>query len=118
MDRKNIALDKAEEFALKVVQSYKWLCDEKHEYVLSKQFLRSGTSIGANLSESVYAISKKDFQSKVYIALKETNETLYWIRLLYRSAYLAQDAYDSLLEACEEIRRILMATTKTLSTNE
>ena len=74
---------KSKRFAIRVVHLYQYLCREKNEYTLSKQFLRSGTSIGANLAESECAMSKKDFLAKVYIALKECNETLNWLELLY-----------------------------------
>ena len=83
--------------------------------VLSKQILRSGTSIGANIAESECAISKKDFLSKLYIALKETSETLYWLELLYKTEYLDKQMYKSMYNDCEEIKRILQASTKTIS---
>lgn len=97
-----------------MVKLYKYLCDEKKEYVLSKQMLRSGTSIGANLAESECAISKKDFLSKIYIALKEANETLYWLELLYDTNYLTEQEYISIHADCEEIKRMLSASTKTI----
>lgn len=113
--KENIALEKSEQYAIRIVHLYRYLCDNKKEYVLSKQILRSGTSIGANLSESEYAVSKKDFLSKVYIALKECAETLYWLRLLYHTHYLEENLYTSLYKDCEEIKRILQATTKTIN---
>ena len=79
----NPILDKSKAFALRIVKLYKYLCDEKHEYILSKQILRSGTSIGANIAESECAISEKDFLLKIYTSLKECSETLYWLDLLY-----------------------------------
>jgi len=94
---------------------YKYLCAEKKEFVLSKQILRSGTSIGANLAESEYGISDRDFLSKVYIALKESAETLYWLEILFETNYLEQTEYQSLKNDCEEILKMLKATTKTLS---
>ena len=96
---------------------YQYLCQEKHEYVLSKQLLRSGTSIGANLAESECAISRKDFLSKIYIALKECNETLYWLDLLHDTDYLSHAEYASIWSDCEEIKKILSASTKTLSSS-
>ena len=85
---------------------------------MSKQILRSGTSIGANLAESECAMSSKDFLSKIYIALKECNETLYWLDLLYETDFINDKAYFSIREDCNEIKRILMATTKTMCKKE
>ena len=94
---------------------YKYLCSEKQEYVLSKQLLRSGTSIGANIAEAQNAISKKDFVSKVYIALKECTESKYWIELLYRTEYFNKETYISIKTDCEELEKLLTTTTKKLS---
>lgn len=80
---------------------------------MSKQLLRSGTSIGANLAEAEYAISRNDFLSKLYIALKETSETLYWLRLLYNTDYLNVKQYESIYHDAEELRKMLSAATKT-----
>ena len=82
---------------------------------MCKQFLRCGTSIGANLSEAECAISKKDFLSKIYIALKECMETKYWLELLHETNYLTDIQYTSIFADCEEIRKMLSSTTKTLS---
>ena len=79
---------------------------------MSKQILRSGTSIGANIAEARCGFSRKDFIAKIYIALKECSETLYWLELLYSTEYLTQTEYDSLYQDCEELRRILSATTR------
>ena len=106
---------KSKRFAVRVVNLYKYLSNEKKEFVLSKQILRSGTSIGANIAESECAISEKDFLSKIYIALKECAETLYWLDLLAETAYLKQDEYQSLYVDCEEIRKMLSSTTKTMT---
>ena len=84
----NTINNKSKRFAVRVVKLYKYLCEEKKEFVLSKQLLRSGTSIGANIAESECAISKKDFLSKIYIALKECSETMYWLDLLHDTQYL------------------------------
>ena len=113
--KENIALEKSKTFAVRIVNLYRFLCDTKKEYVLSKQLLRSGTSIGANLSESTCAISKKDFASKIYIALKECSETAYWLELLYKTEYLSEDQYQSIDSDCRERLKILMATTKSIS---
>lgn len=106
---------KSKRFAVRIVRLYKYLCEEKKEYVLSKQVLRSGTSIGANLAESECAISNKDFLSKVYIALKECAETIYWLDLLYETEYLSKCEYESIKDDCEEIRKMLSSTTKTMN---
>lgn len=106
--------DKAMAFAVRIVNLYKWLCDEKREYVLSKQILRSGTSIGANIAESKSAISRADFVSKIYIASKECRETQYWIELLYRTDYLNEKQYLSIKEDSEEIGKFLSSITKTM----
>ena len=115
MDREQTAAYKSRKFAIRIVRLYQFLRESRKEYVLSKQLLRSGTSIGANIAESECAISKKDFLSKIYIAFKESNETLYWIDLLYETDYLTAQEYESLKRDCEELRRILSATTKTIN---
>lgn len=112
----NIAMIKSENFALRIIDLYEeFIKDKKVPYVLLKQLLKSSTSIGANLSESICAISRKDFHSKVSISLKECSETLYWLRLLYKANYISQEIFDSLYSEAEEIFKILNATTKTLS---
>ena len=113
--KENVVFDKSKNFAIRIINLYKYLCDTKKEYVLSKQVLRSGTSIGANIAESECAISKKDFLSKLYVALKETSETLYWLELLYKTEYIDKQMYQSMHNDCEEIKRILQASTKTIS---
>ena len=109
---KSIAYEKSLAFSKRIVHLYRYLCNEQKEYVLAKQILRSGTSIGANLAEARYGISKKDFLLKVYIALKECAETAYWLELLYSTSYLSESEFRSLLADCEEVRRMLSATTK------
>jgi len=109
--------DKSFEFAVRIVNLNKYLCSEKNEYVLSNQLLRSGTSIGANISEAERGQSKKDFISKMSIALKEANETEYWLRLLYRTNYLTQEQFDSLHKDIEEIIFILISICRTSNTN-
>jgi four helix bundle protein len=116
MDKKNIARIKSKDFAVRIVKLYKYLCDEKKEYVLSKQVLRSGTSIGANLAEAEYAISEKDFLAKVYIALKESAETVFWLELLFQTEYITEAEYDSINEEALALLKMLKATTKTLCT--
>lgn len=114
IDEKLTAKYKSKKFAVRIVNVYKYLCNEKSEFVLSKQLLRSGTSIGANIAESECAISEKDFLSKVYIALKECSETFYWLELLYETDYLTQSELESVRSDCIEIKKILSATTKTV----
>ena len=112
--KENAAFDKSKKFALRIVRLYSYLVDKKKDFVLSKQILRSGTSIGANLSEAICAISKKDFLSKVYVALKESNETQYWLDLLKEAGFITLRQYTDLYKDCNEITKILNATTKTL----
>lgn len=109
------AKQKSKKFALRIVKLYKYLTDSKKEFVLSKQILRSGTSIGANLAESYCGITIKDFLSKIYIALKECEETLYWLELLKDSEYIDEKSYSSMSKDCIAITKMLMATTKTIS---
>ena len=92
----SIVFDKSKKFAIRVVKLYNYLCDEKKEFVLSKQLLRSGTSIGANIAEANSAFSKKDFLAKMYIAFKECSESKYWLELLYETDYLTQSQFDSI----------------------
>lgn len=99
-------------FAKRIVRVSQYLSNEKKEYTLSKQLLRSGTSIGANIAEAQYAISRKDFLNKIYIALKECAETLYWLELLASCDYLTSAEYSSLYADCEELRKLLSAITK------
>ena len=113
--KKNTAREKSKDFAVRIVNLYRHLCDEKKEFVLSKQVLRSGTSIGANLAEAEYAISDKDFLSKVYIALKENAETIFWLDLLCQTKYLTEMEYSSMNEDALELLKMLKSTTKTLS---
>lgn len=109
--------NKAMAFAVRIVNLYKWLCSDKKEFVLSKQLLRSGTSIGANIAESRAAISRADFLSKIYISAKECRETQYWIELLYKTEYLNEQQYISIKEDAEEIGKILSSITKTMKPN-
>ncbi|MBR3973913.1 MAG: four helix bundle protein [Oscillospiraceae bacterium] len=111
--QENPIVDKSFEFAVRIVNLYKYLTKEHKEYVLSKQLLRSGTSIGANVSEAQRGQSKADFTAKMNIALKEANETIYWLKLLYRTDCLSKSQYDSLSEDIKEILGILMAICKT-----
>lgn len=109
MSYKSIAAQKSFVFALKIVEVYQDLNENKREYVLSKQLLKSGTSIGANIREAINAQTKKDFLSKIYIALKEANETLYWLDLLNESKLLST-SYYYLISDCKELYKILAST--------
>ena len=106
-------LDKSLLFAARVVKLYRYLSNEKKETIISKQIIRSATSIGANVNEAVYGISKADFIAKLQISLKETAETEYWLRLLQLSDYLNENEAQSLINDCLEIKRILISTLKT-----
>lgn len=113
MKTDNIIVDKSFDFAVRIVNLYKHMKNTKNEYVLSKQILRSGTSVGANINEAICGISKKDFLSKMYIAYKEILETIYWIKLLYKTDYLTEIEYNSIIEEANEISKILSSITKT-----
>ena len=113
MKKENILLEKSLVFASRIVKLHKYLVKEKHESIISKQIIRSATSIGANANEAVYGISKADFIAKLQISLKETAETEYWLRLLILSEYLTEKEGNSLLGDCLEIKRILISTLNT-----
>lgn len=116
--RSNISVDKSFSFAVQIVNLYKFLVEERKEYVLSKQLLRSGTSIGANVSEAQRGQSKADFISKMSIALKEANETNYWLRLLYTTEYITKPQYDKAINDVNELISILIAICKTSNSNK
>lgn len=111
--KENPLLNKALRFAARIVKLYNYLSKEKKETVISKQIIRSGTSIGANANEAAYGVSKADFISKMQIALKETAETEYWIRLLILSEYISDNEGNSLLNDCMKIKRILISSLNT-----
>ena len=111
------AWEKSRRFAVRIVRLYQHLSGQKKEFVLARQILRSGTSIGANLAEAECAISRRDFQAKIYVALKECTETEYWLDLLHETDYLTDDEFQSIARDCQELRKILSATTKTLTSN-
>ena len=108
----NIIAEKSKQFAIRIVNLYKYLLKEKREFILSKQLVRSGTSIGANVAEAICAISKKDFTAKMYIAYKECSESLYWIELLHETEYLDKKEFDSIWNQCKELHKILSSITK------
>ncbi|MCL1940704.1 MAG: four helix bundle protein [Synergistaceae bacterium] len=117
MKGNNIILDKSKAFALRIIKLYRFLAEEKKEFILSKQILRSGTSIGANVREAIRGQSKPDFYAKLNIALKEASETEYWLELLYESDYLKKTVFDSIYNDCQEIIKILVSITKTQKSN-
>lgn len=111
----NVVLKKSFAFAIRIVNMYKYLTSEadNKEFVLSKQILRSGTSIGANIRESRRAQSPKDFINKLYVSLKETDETSYWLELLNQTGYISDDVFQSMFYDCEELMKLLTAIIKT-----
>ena len=111
--KENLLIDKSLAFASRIIKLYQYLTTAKQELVISKQIVRSGTSIGANINEANYGQSKADFISKMHIALKETSEAEYWLRLLTMSEYLTNDMGDSLLTDCLELKRMLVASINT-----
>ena len=112
-NKDNVIKEKTMAFSVRIVNLYKFMCDKKKEFILSKQVLRSGISIGANVYESGCSFSKKEFLAKNYIAFKECAETKYWLELLYKTGFLTEKEYTSLLGDCDELYRILAAITKT-----
>lgn len=107
MKTENIIVDKSKAFAIRIVKLSQYLSMEKKEYVLSKQVLRSGTSIGANVKEAIRAQSKADFISKMSIALKEASETEYWLELLHETGYITEDQFNSIIPECVEVIKII-----------
>ena len=112
--KENIVQIKSYAFAVRIVKVYQYLCEEKREYVLSKQLMRSGTSIGANIEEAIGGQSDKDFFSKLTIAYKEARETHYWIRLLKDTDYLSKSERESLLSDVNELLKIIGSIQNTL----
>ena len=113
MKQDNIIVSKSKDFALRIIRLYNYLCEEKREFVLSKQMLRSGTSVGANIKEAIRGQSRADFYAKMNIALKEISETEYWLELLHESGYIEKKSFQSIYNDCQEIIKILTAITKT-----
>ena len=115
MSNDSILKQKSMAFARRIVRLYQYLSQEKQEYVMSKQVLRSGTSIGANIAEAIYGSSRKDFVAKLYIAEKEAAETLYWMELLNSCDYIPDNIYQSLQKDCQALLSMLAASIKTCS---
>lgn len=111
--KKDVLVPKSFAFALEILQLYQTLSKEKREFILSKQVLKSGTSIGANIREAKGAISKADFSAKLSISYKESLETQYWLELLFEGGYLAENLYKKMFANCEELSKILYSAIKT-----
>ena len=111
--KESFVKDKSMNFAIRIVNCYKFLTEEKHEYTLSKQMLRCGTSIGANVKEALRGQSRPDFISKMNISLKEASECEYWIELLEKTEYLPNNIATSLLGDCQELIKMLTSIVKT-----
>ena len=109
----NVVKDKSKKFAVRIVRLYQYLSEEKREQILSKQLVRSGTSVGANVYEALQGQSKADFIAKLSISLKEANETQYWLELLYETDYLSKEQYASIAADCGELVRLLTSIIKT-----
>lgn len=118
MKKENLVMDKAFVFAIRTVKLYKLLREERKEHILSKQMMRSGTAVGALIRESEHAQSKADVINKLSIALKEANETEYWLMLLKETEYLSQNEYDSIITDCRELLKLLISIIKTTKGNE
>ena len=118
MGQDNTIVVKSKAFAVRIIRLYQFLQNEKKEYTLSKQLLRSGTSIGANIKEAIIGFSKKDFRFKLGIALKEASETEYWLELLYETEYISEKQFLSMNDDCIELIKILTAILNSSKDNE
>jgi len=114
---KSILADKSKLFAVRIVRLYQYLCKEKHEFVMAKQLLKSGTSFGANVHEAGFAVSKKEFAVKMQIALKEAVESEYWLELLKETEYISKEQYESVNADCGEMIKMISASVKTAKNN-
>ena len=112
----SVLREKSKAFAVRIIKLYQYLQEDKKEFVISKQILRSGTSIGANVHEAYFGQSKKDFTSKMHIALKETAETHYWLEILTETQFINKAESKSILADCEELAKMLHSTVKTAKT--
>ena len=112
--KESILRDKSKVFAIRIIKLYKFLTEDKKEFVMSKQILRSGTSIGANFAEAIYGVSEADFLNKLSIAQKEASETIYWLDLLHETAFITQNQFDSLHTDADELLRLLAASIITI----
>ena len=112
INSENTVVEKSFEFAVRIVKLYRFLCDARNEYVMSKQILKCGTSIGANVAEAQKGQSKADFTAKMQIALKEANETEYWLRLLHRTEYITKEQFASMHHDVNELIALLSSICK------
>ena len=112
--KESILRDKSKVFAIRIIKLYKFLLEEKKEFVISKQILRCGTSIGANFAEAIYGVSEADFMNKLSIAQKEASETIYWLELLYETDFITKEQFDSMLADADELVRLLAASIITM----
>ena len=112
--KESILRDKSKAFAVRIIKLYKFLLEEKKEFVISKQILRCGTSIGANFAEAIYGVSEADFINKLSIAQKEASETIYWLELLYETDFITKEQFDSMLADADELVRLLAASIITM----
>jgi four helix bundle protein len=110
--RENIVRDKAFKFSIRIIRLYQYLVKEKKEYLLTKQIVRSGTSIGANIEEALGGVSRKDFSHKLSIAYKEARETEYWLKLLFETDFINKKMYESIYNDCNELSKILFSILK------
>ena len=117
-DSDNAIVVKSKAFALRSISIYRYLIDEEHEFVLSKQFLRSATSIGANVKEAIRGQTSADFGAKMNVALKEASETEYWLELMHESTFINVDDVEEMLKDCRELIKILTAIVKTTFENK
>ena len=109
----NVVRDKSKAFAIRIVRMYQHLTDNKKEFIISKQLLRSGTSVGANIKEALRGQSKADFSAKMNIALKEISETEYWLEILHETDYINETQFKSIYDDCQELLKILHSIVKT-----
>ena len=112
--KENIIQEKSFTFALRIVKLYQFLISEKSEYILSKQIMRSGTSIWANIEETIGGLSEKEFLHKLSISYREARETYYWLRLLQGLGYISTEQFDSLIHDCEELLKIIWSIQSTM----
>ena len=112
--KESILRDKSKVFAIRIIKLYKFLLEEKKEFVISKQILRCGNSIGANFAEAIYGVSEADFMNKLSIAQKEASETIYWLELLYETDFITKEQFDSMLADADELVRLLAASIITM----
>lgn len=115
--KENTVLIKSKNFAIRIIRLYQYLQNKKKEFILSKQLLRSGTSIGANIREGIVAMSKNEFKAKLNISYKEAHETQYWLELLVETDYLTSKEFDSLNTDCSELIKLLTSIIKTTNKN-